>query len=295
MARPIKNYCDYFPHDRDMRNHRKIKAVRNKLGIDGYAIWSMILEYLTGIDGNVFEYSDEEFELISGDFGVSVETIRIAIDYFLKLELLFVKDGFIHSESLDENLKPVYEKRGKSKEKSKKQHRKNGKFYSNNTDGIGVSVAEIPQSKVEYSKEKYINISFGVFWDLYDKKVGDKNKLEQKWNKLKNEDREKIMQHLPKYKIAQPDKKYRKDPQTYLNNKSWNDEIIGLNVANLEIPNDEITNANIHQSNLKGLELSRKINWQSFFKLTKEQYETLPLNSKQSFNQLELQKKCQIA
>ena len=55
MARPKKNYCDYFPHDRDMRNHRKVKAIRTKFGPIGYAIWSMTLEYLTGIDGNVFD------------------------------------------------------------------------------------------------------------------------------------------------------------------------------------------------------------------------------------------------
>jgi|GEM_PF-5844362 len=48
MARPIKNSCDYFPHDKDMRNHKKIKAIRTKYGITGYAIWSMILEHLTG-------------------------------------------------------------------------------------------------------------------------------------------------------------------------------------------------------------------------------------------------------
>ena len=34
------------------------------------------------------------------------------------------------------------------------------------------------------------------------------------------------MNHLPLYKKSQPNKKYRKDPATYLNNKSWNDEII---------------------------------------------------------------------
>ena len=34
------------------------------------------------------------------------------------------------------------------------------------------------------------------------------------------------MKHLPLYKKSQPNKKYRKDPATYLNNKSWNDEII---------------------------------------------------------------------
>lgn len=135
-----------------MRNHRKVKAIRTKFKIEGYAVWSMMLEYLTGIDGNVFEYSDVEFELMGGDFGVSVETIREVVDYCIKLELLFLKEGFINSDSLDENLKPVYEKRGKSKDKSKKQLRVNGKFVSNNSVHIGVSVAEIPQTKVDNSK-----------------------------------------------------------------------------------------------------------------------------------------------
>lgn len=152
MSRPIKNYCDYFPHDRDMRNHRKIKAIRTKFGIEGYAIWSMLLEYLTGIDGNVFEYSESEFELIGGDFGVSVETIQLFIDYCIKLEILFLKDGFINSESLDERLKPVYIKRGISKENSKKQLRLNGKFVNSNNVNDGVSVAEKTQSKVNGSK-----------------------------------------------------------------------------------------------------------------------------------------------
>lgn len=157
MARPIKNYCDYFPHDRDMRNHRKVKAIRTKYGVVGYAIWSMILEYLTGIDGNVFEYSDVEFELMAGDFGVSATEIRDVIDYCIKLEMIFLNNGFINSESLDERLKPVYEKRGKSKDNSKKQQRVNGKFVSNNTVLNGVSVAEIPQSKVNKSKVKKIS------------------------------------------------------------------------------------------------------------------------------------------
>ena len=163
MARPIKNYCDYFPHDRDMRNHRKVKAIRTKFGINGYAIWSMTLEYLTGIDGNVFEYSDVEFELMAGDFGVSATEIRDVVNYCIKLEMLFLNNGFINSESLDERLVPVYEKRGRSKDNSKKQQRVNGKFVSSNSVSNGVSVAEKPQSKVNKSKVKETIPSIGDF------------------------------------------------------------------------------------------------------------------------------------
>jgi len=75
-------------------------------------------------------------------------------------------------------------------------------------------------------KELIINISFSEFWDLYDKKVGSRSKLEKKWNSLTNEQREIAMKHIPKYKTSQPDKKFRKNPETYLNNESFYDEII---------------------------------------------------------------------
>jgi hypothetical protein len=227
MARPKKNYCDYFPHDRDMRNHRKVKAIRTKFGPIGYAIWSMTLEYLTGIDGNEFEYSDVEFELMAGDFGVSATEIRDVIDYCIKLDMLFNNNGFINSESLDERLKPVYEKRGTNKDKSKKQLRVNGKFANNKTVTDGVSATEMPQIKVKEIKVKEINISFDSFWDLYDKKVGDKDKLKRKWESFGDSERLSIMEYIPKYKLNQPDKKFRKDPQTFFNNNSWNDELIG--------------------------------------------------------------------
>lgn len=79
-----------------------------------------------------------------------------------------------------------------------------------------------PQTKLEIG----INYTFEDFWNLYDKKVGDKSKLVKKWENLSDNDREQIMQHIPKYKLAQPDKQYRKNAETYFNNKGWKDEII---------------------------------------------------------------------
>lgn len=67
---------------------------------------------------------------------------------------------------------------------------------------------------------------FERFWDIYDKKVGNKQKLLQKWRKLKEDERKTIFKTLPKYVAATPEKKYRLNPETYLNNKSWNNEII---------------------------------------------------------------------
>ena len=80
------------------------------------------------------------------------------------------------------------------------------------------------EKELEQEKESL----FDLFWNLYDKKVGDKDKIKAKFLKLSKSDIESIIIYIPKYKLSQPDKKYRKDPATFLNNKSWNDEIIGL-------------------------------------------------------------------
>jgi hypothetical protein len=78
------------------------------------------------------------------------------------------------------------------------------------------------------SDEPSLNISFEDFWNLYDKKVGNCEKISAKWKALTDTERNAIMEYLPKYKQAKPDKQYRKNPETFLNNKSWNDELPGL-------------------------------------------------------------------
>ena len=69
---------------------------------------------------------------------------------------------------------------------------------------------------------------FEEFWDLYDKKVG-KPKCIKLWAKLTAREKEECMAHVPLYRQAQPNKQYRKNPETYLRNKSWHDEIIDGN------------------------------------------------------------------
>lgn len=78
----------------------------------------------------------------------------------------------------------------------------------------------------EEEKKEYKKIPFEQFWALYDKKVGNQKELKKKWEDLSLKNQEKVLSHIPKYKLAQPDKQYRKNPKSYLNQKSWEDEII---------------------------------------------------------------------
>jgi len=71
-----------------------------------------------------------------------------------------------------------------------------------------------------------MNIEFDLFWNLYDKKTGDKNACVKKWNKLKPELQKKIIDILPKWKSQFSDKQYQPFPATFLNQERYNDEII---------------------------------------------------------------------
>lgn len=76
-------------------------------------------------------------------------------------------------------------------------------------------------------KEVKDEYTFDNIWNLYDKKVGCKDKLRKKWNSMSKADRKAATEYVPLYVIATEDKKYRKNFQTFLNQRGWEDEIIG--------------------------------------------------------------------
>ena len=89
-------------------------------------------------------------------------------------------------------------------------------------------------------KDEY---TFDRAWNLYEKKVGCKSKLEKKWNSMSQKDRKAAIEYIPLYVIATEDKKYRKNFQTFLNQRGWEDEIIGATPpqASVNIRHSEIS------------------------------------------------------
>ena len=84
-------------------------------------------------------------------------------------------------------------------------------------------------NKLLNNKNNIQFIPFDQFWSLYNKKTG-KITCRTKWSKLTAQEQNAIMEHLPKYVNATPNTKYRKNPLTYLNNRTWEDE---------ELPNQD--------------------------------------------------------
>lgn len=77
------------------------------------------------------------------------------------------------------------------------------------------------------------SLDFDIFWSAYDKKI-DKHKCKLKWKRLHDKDVLEILKHVSNYVRSTPDKQFRKNPLTYLNSRTWEDEdIVTANVSDL--------------------------------------------------------------
>lgn len=116
MARPKKHNADYFPHDAHMRNDEKLKAVRRKFGHNGYSVWNMLLEKLCDSKDFILKYNDQNLELLAGDFDIEVEDLKLMIEYFFKIELLFTGDGYIYSKTMIMQFESLFRKRKRDRD-----------------------------------------------------------------------------------------------------------------------------------------------------------------------------------
>ncbi|WP_167616706.1 hypothetical protein [Maribellus sediminis] len=99
----------------------------------------------------------------------------------------------------------------------------NEQFKYNQVTNLRQSDVKIGSTNNNKKNEK--NDSFEHFWNRYDKKVGKKRCLAI-WSKLLEEDKAKILAHVPRYVMSKPNKQFRKDPATYLNGEHWLDDVI---------------------------------------------------------------------
>jgi hypothetical protein len=108
---------------------------------------------------------------------------------------------------------------------------------------------------INKTKAKIHDWQFEQWWNDYDKKVS-KDKAITKWNILTSDEKQLALKIVQEYVNSTPDKTFRKDPTTYLNNKSFNDEIIIRNAATSHKPNVSERNFT-NLANLKYIEPKR--------------------------------------
>lgn len=203
---------EYFSHDYSTRLDDKIKLLIRKHGMLGYGTYWAIIEDLYN-NANALHL---DCEGIAYDLRVDESLVKSIINDFD----LFVIDGDeFGSLSVGKRIEQRNERSKKARESAlsrwnKKQDDANALRTECDSNAI----------KEKKRKEKKINIPFDVFWNLYNKKVA-KVKCEPKWNNLKDEEREKIIDTLPSFITSIRDKQYQPNPETYFNQRRWEDEI----------------------------------------------------------------------
>lgn len=206
----------YFSHDYNARVDEKIELLLMKHGWMGYGLYWAIIENLYN-NANALQTN---YERIAFSLQTDKDIIYSIVNEF---ELFVVNDGFFGSISVERRLNERNCKSIKARESANKRwHNSKNDANALPSDCERNAIKEI---KVKESKVKESVYEFEHFWNDYDKKT-DKAKTQKKYAMIKEEDRIKIKDYLPKYKLSKPEKKYRKDPYSFLLNQSWENEIV---------------------------------------------------------------------
>jgi len=101
---------------------------------------------------------------------------------------------------------------------------------------------------INKTKAKIQDWRFEDWWLNYDYKIS-KDKAQKSWNKLTEQEKNIALQKVAEYVESTPDKSFRKHPTTYINQKSFNDEIITRNNTS----SDKLSYAEREWNRLKNL------------------------------------------
>lgn len=123
-----------------MRNDVKVRALRKKFGLAGYAVWCFLLELLTDADYFRVQFGSIDRELLAIDFDVEVEELEAIVAYCCTIGLLVNEEDTLYSPTLIERLGGVLSKRESTRQNY------SGRNEQKSAD-IGVSDAEISRNE----------------------------------------------------------------------------------------------------------------------------------------------------
>lgn len=149
-------------------------------------------------------------DLVDWGFFLMVEKSR---NQYSSNIIALVENDKAHDKALDKALAKHSTKQVQSKDSIDKPYNKEP--YNKERGVIAIA------SDVEVLSESIYE--FELFWDDYDKKV-DRTKCEKKWSRMSESEKEVIKEFVPIYVSSTPEKKYRKNPLSFLNAKTWNDD-----------------------------------------------------------------------
>jgi hypothetical protein len=109
---------------------------------------------------------------------------------------------------------------------------------------------ETVNETINRTKTEIRDWKFEDWWIWYDYKIS-KDKAKKSWQKLNEQEKDLALQSVKDYVNSTPDKLYRKHPTTYLNQKSFNDEILTRNTTNSSKIAPKVTEQQLHEAFIK--------------------------------------------
>ncbi len=218
-------------------NDEKIQLIEAMPEADSILIiWLKLLIQAgkTNNNGFIFLYKNVPYslEMLSTIFRRSIQSIKFAIKTLKEFGMIEVTDSnviCISNWDKHQNIEGLDKVREQNRVRQSKYREKKQLLESENKDSITLHNVTVTKQNKNKNKNKeldiYIENSFNQFWDAYDKKK-DADKCKKKFKTLTKDEIDLILLHVPEYVKSSPDKQFRKNPITYLNNKCWNDEII---------------------------------------------------------------------
>lgn len=215
----------YFLHDVYMRSSAEMLAVRRKFWNQGYAVYNMILEYLSASKKGEIELSKINVEILAGDFMIEESLLVDIINYLIVIGFFAKEENILKIENI--KTKTVKEKKNSQKEK------KNDEYELIKTEILSEILAD--ELIVWLNKKNF----FERFWSIYPVKKSKKKCLE-KLEKLDLDLQEmvKILEAVELQKMERKILQKKKDqwdytihiapwkyPITRINQECWDDDI----------------------------------------------------------------------
>jgi hypothetical protein len=132
------------------------------------------------------------------------------------------------------------EQQGDNKDTTSKQQGDNKEVTTNKNDNKEKNEKE----EKEINRAIALESDFEIFWNAYDKKI-DYKKTKAKFISLSGVKRQQALNTVLFYVKKTEEKKYRKNPWTWLNGECWKDELAVMKIEDVQEPKRNYTFAEL--------------------------------------------------
>lgn len=211
---------EWFRHDIQAHNDPKLRLLRAKGGLSALGLYWHLVASLYEHDGSL---TRDVLEIVLRE--TLDRTARVNFARIMEVGLFIESDGGIYSERVIAEVSERNDKSGKASESAKARWKRNANALNPQSERNANTIQDNTVHK--YPKKDTAIASLAPFeelWNLYGKKT-DRKDAERAWRKLTDGEKERALQSVAAYVASTPDKQYRKHLATWLNKKSFDNEI----------------------------------------------------------------------